>query len=117
MTTEYTIDVKTENKTLGRIATQAATILRGKNTPQFTPNVAPDVKVMITNASSLELSPKRLEELYLRYSGYPGGQKASTKAKVIAKHGYSEIFRKAVYGMLPKNKLRDQMMKNLIVTE
>lgn len=117
MTTEYIIDVSKEDTTLGRIATRAAMILRGKNTPQFAPNITPDVKVMIINASSLELSPRRLEELYLRHSGYPGGQKSATKAKVIAKHGYAEIFNKAVYGMLPKNKLRAQMMKNLIVTE
>ncbi|MDQ5969127.1 MAG: large subunit ribosomal protein, partial [Patescibacteria group bacterium] len=54
---------------------------------------------------------------YSRYSGYPGGLRQPTMEQVIAKKGYSELFREAVSGMLPKNKLRAKMMKNLIVTE
>jgi len=60
---------------------------------------------------------KRATKTYSRYSGYPGGLKQPTMADVIAKKGYGEIFREAVSGMLPKNKLRARMLKNLITTE
>jgi large subunit ribosomal protein L13 len=115
---DYVIDVKEEKKpSLGRISAKAAMMLRGKNTPAFKPNVAPKVKVKIVNANALQLSEGQLQEIYLRYSGYPGGQKSETVAKVLEEKGVEEIFRRAVYGMLPDNKLRAVMMKNLEVTE
>lgn len=115
---DYVIDVKEEKKpSLGRISAKAASMLRGKNTPAFKPNVAPKVTVKIVNASALQLSEGQLQEMYLRYSGHPGGQKSETVAKVLAEKGVEEIFRRAVYGMLPDNKLRAVMMKNLEVTE
>jgi large subunit ribosomal protein L13 len=113
---KYTIDA-TEKK-LGRVATEAAVLLMGKNTTTFARNIVPKVQVHITNASKAAITPKKLtEKEYLRYSGYPGGLKSRTMAQVVEKKGYGEVFRKAVYGMLPGNKLRSIMMKNLVVEE
>ena len=114
--TKYTLDA--ENKKIGRMATKAAEYLMGKNLPDFTRNTIPSVIVEIVNTSKVILDDKRLaQKTYSRYSGYPGGLKQPTMEQVIAKKGYSELFRVAVLGMLPKNKLRPKMMKNLIITE
>lgn len=113
---EHTIDAT--DKSLGRIATQAAVFLMGKDTPSFQRNVAPAVKVTIENASKAKISAKKMKEkTYKRYSGYPGGLKEMNMEKVIEKKGHEEVFRKAVRGMLPSNKLRPIMMKNLTVKE
>lgn len=113
---KYTIDAT--NKKLGRIATEAATILMGKNTPDFQKNVLADNTVEIVNASALSITEKkRANEVYKKYSGYPGGLKIKTMDQVLDKKGYGEVVRIAVKGMLPKNKLQDRMMKNLIVIE
>ncbi len=112
----YTIDA--QNKSLGRVASEVAMILMGKDKADYRPNVVADVKVEIQNASKVKINPKNLKnKLYKRYSGYPGGLKETPMKKVIEKKGYSEIFEIAVKGMLPANKLRPLMMKNLEVTE
>jgi len=116
MAKEYTIDA--QSKSLGRIASEAAVLLMGKNETDFARNVAPSVKVQIINASKASIHPKKLDmKKYKSYSGYPGGLKETPMKKVIEKKGYSELFRTAVNGMLPKNKLQSVMMKNLIITE
>ena len=113
---KYTLDA--ENKKIGRVATQAAVFLMGKNLPAFRRNNIPDAKVEILNASKASIDEKKkLEKTYSRYSGYPGGLRKPTMAQVIVKKGYSGLFREAVSGMLPKNKLRQKMMNNLKVTE
>jgi len=113
---EHTIDAS--GKSLGRVATQAAVFLMGKDSPAFARNVAPTVKVTIVNASKTKIDPKKMKEkTYQSYSGYPGGRKVINMGKMIEKKGYEEVFRKAVRGMLPSNRLRQVMMKNLIVTE
>ncbi len=113
---EHTIDAK--DKSLGRVATAAAVFLMGKDSPTFQRNIAPEVKVKILNASKANISQKKIKEkTYQNYSGYPGGRKVFTMEKLIEKKGYEEVFRKAVRGMLPSNKLRPIMMKNLIVEE
>ena len=113
---KYTLDA--ENKKIGRIATQAAVYLMGKNTPDFTKNNIPNVTVEIKNASKVSIDSKRLsQKTYSRYSGYPGGLKQPSMSKVIESKGYSELFKEAVSGMLPKNKLRSKMMNNLKITE
>lgn len=113
---EYTLDA--QEKSIGRVATEAAVVLMGKNTPSYKPNIAPDVSVRIVNASKANISEKKKgQKTYERYSGYPGGLKSSTMGEVIEKKGYEEVFRMAVKGMLPKNKLQSIMMKNLIVEE
>ena len=90
----------------------------GKNLTGFARNTVPDVKVEIKNTSKALISEtKRRTKTYSRYSGYPGGLKQPTMNEVIAKKGYSEIFKEAVSGMLPKNKLRTKMLANLTITE
>lgn len=112
----YTIDAT--ERALGRVASEAAMILMGKNTPAFERHIAPKVKVTVTNASKLAISAKKMKEkTYRRHSHYPGGEKIETLAQLQARQGIEEIVWKAVYGMLPDNKLRKVMMKNLIVTE
>lgn len=116
MKKEHTIDA--EGKKIGRVSTEAANILMGKNDPSFEKHVAVPVKVHIVNASKADISEKKANnKKYTRFSGYPGGLKEESLRKLIEKKGYGEAFKKAVYGMLPGNKLRAVRMKNLIVTE
>ena len=113
---KITIDAK--NRRLGRVATEAAHILMGKNRTDFARHKIPVQTVEIINASAADITEKKKsEKIYQRYSGYPGGQKKETLARMIEKKGYSEAFRKAVRGMLPPNKLRARMLKQLIVKE
>lgn len=116
MTKKYTLDA--ENKRIGRIATQAAVYLMGKNNPEFARNNIPEVEVEILNTSkALIHDGKMTQKTYSRYSGYPGGLRQPTMQQVIAKKGYRELFREAISGMLPKNKLRAKMMNNLTIKE
>ncbi|MCC7469900.1 MAG: 50S ribosomal protein L13 [Bacteroidetes bacterium] len=113
---EYTIDAK--GKKLGRVAQEAASILMGKNTPDFERQNLSGNKVTIENASQADISDKQMEEKeYEKYSGYPGGLVFEKMKRVVEKKGYSEIFRMAVRGMLPANRIAEKMMKNLIVKE
>jgi len=113
---EYTIDA--QNKKLGRIATETATILMGKNRADYVRNAIPEVRVNIINAGKIETTDqKMIDKVYKNYSGYPGGLRERTMKKVVSDKGMSEVVRIAVKGMLPINKLRPRMMKNLIITE
>ena len=114
-TREYTIDAK--GKRLGKVATEAATLLMGKNQPDFAKNIVADVKVTIENASQLDIPEKKKTEGYQTYSGYPGGLKTETLEHLGERRGYAEVVRRTVNGMLPKNKLQSVLMKNLVVTE
>jgi len=110
----YTIDAK--GRPLGRVATEVALSLMGKKKAGYVPNAVPTIKVEVVNADHLEISDKKKrEKIYVRYSGYPGGQKQETMAQVLAKHGSPEVLRRAVYNMLPGNKLRNERMKNLSI--
>ncbi len=113
---KYILDA--QNKKIGRLATEAAVFLMGKNIPDFARNKIPQVTVEIKNTSKAIIDQNKKEQkTYSRYSGYPGGLRQPNMSEIIAKKGYSELFREAVWGMLPKNKLRQKMMNNLIVTE
>ena len=112
---KYTIDAK--GKKLGRIATDAASHLMGKHLTNFAKNTVADIEVEIVNAGLLDISAKKLQQSkHLRYSGYPGGLKERTLQEVIDKKGYEEVVRKAVYGMIPGNRLRPELMKRLTIT-
>lgn len=111
---KYTIDAK--GRVPGRVATEVAVILMGKNKADFARNRIPEVEVEVMNTDALKFDAKKLrDKIYFHHSGYPGGLKKETQGKVIEKKGSGEVLRRAVYGMLPKNKLRDQMMKNLVI--
>ncbi len=110
------IDAK--DKKLGRIASEVASLLMGKDAPGFARNKVLDRKVTITNASKLAITPKKTREVvYTRYTGYPGGLKHETMEHAIAKKGHGELLKRAVRGMLPNNKLRPKMLQNLIIEE
>lgn len=111
---KYTLDAT--NKKLGRLATEIATILRGKNSPQYTPNKISGNHVEIINASKLDLVDK-MDDTYKTYSGYPGGLKYETRGNLLSRRGYKEVLYRTVRGMLPRNKLREEMLKNLTVTD
>jgi large subunit ribosomal protein L13 len=112
----YNLDAR--GKKMGRLASEVASILMGKNLQTFARNVVPQVKVSVSNASKLEMTDKKKsEKMYESYSGYPGGRKVKNLKTVVAEKGYGKVFTKAVYGMLPKNRLRSRMIKNLVVTE
>jgi large subunit ribosomal protein L13 len=116
MTTKYTIDA--ENKVFGRVASEVAKALMGKNSTGYVANKVPEIKVEIINASKTKMSVRRMSEtLHERYSGFPGGFKTATNAEIVAKKGWKGLYELAVYGMLPSNKLRPLMMKNLTITE
>jgi len=113
---EYTIDAA--GQALGRVASQAAKILRGKNDPAFKPHLAPAITLKIINAGKIEATQKKLrEKVYRHYTGNPGGLRQVSMARLIERKGWGEAVKKAVYGMLPDNRLRAVIMKNLIITE
>ena len=106
----HLIDAK--GKTLGRLATQVASLLRGKHKPQFTPNSDMGDFVIVINASEIKLTGKRTEmKEYFSYSGYPGGDKFEKFKDLLKKHP-ERIIEFAVHGMLPKTKLGAVIEKN-----
>ncbi len=109
-----TIDAK--DMTLGRVASAAAKALLGKHSATFAKNVVAQDGVTVVNASQVRISGTKVKDkVYLRYSGYPGGQKKETYAMLTARKGESEVIRKAVLGMLPKNRLQAKRIKMLII--
>lgn len=113
---EYTIDA--QGKKLGRVAQEAASILMGKNDASFERQNLSGNKVVINNASKADISVDKMENKeYEKYSGYPGGLVYEKMKRVVEKKGYAEIFRYAVMGMLPANRIAEKMMKNLTVNE
>lgn len=112
----YTIDAK--GKRLGRVASDAAQALLGKKSAQFVKNKVLPVTVTIENASKLMIPEKKvLEKTYVRYTGYPGGLRTLTMKQFIEKKGVKEVVKKTVDGMLPRNSLRKERMKRLIVND
>lgn len=109
----YIIDAS--KSPLGRIATQAAVLLRGKNQPTFAAHINPNQVVIITNADSVYLTGTKEEsKRYYRHSGYPGGIKETT-FKELKEKDSTEIIKKAVRGMIPHNRLAAEIIKNLKV--
>ncbi len=111
--------VDAKDQALGRLGSKVAQLLRGKYKPTFTPHVDCGDNVIIVNASKITLTGSKMtQRVYLRYSGYPGGQKSTTPAEIISKPGgYERLIRRVVKGMLPKNKLARHIMKNLYIYE
>ena len=111
--TWYLLDA--EGKTLGRLATQIADLLRGKGKPQYTPHIDTGDFVVVVNAERIHVTGNKLEQkLYYRHSGYPGGLRSRTLADQLARRP-EEVIRKAVKGMLPKNKLAARQIVKLKV--
>ena len=109
----YVIDAT--NEVLGRLASQVAKILRGKNKPCFTPHADCGDYVIVINADKVKLTGKKMtDKVYVRHTGYPGGQRFATPADYLVKKP-TFIVEKAVKGMLPKTRLGEHILKNLKV--
>lgn len=109
----YVIDA--EGKSLGRVATLAATYLRGKNKPTYTPHIDCGDYIIVINASKVNLTGNKLEnKMYYNHSMYTGGLRERT-AKVMREEYPEEMIERAVKGMLPHNRLGRQMYKKLFV--
>lgn len=115
-TKDSIITIDAAGQSLGRVASRAAFLLRGKNSPAFAPNQLARVKVKVTNAAAIRITgEKQRGKLYPHYSGYPGGLRFEALGRLVARRGPAEVFRLAVKRMLPANKLRAGMLKNLTV--
>ena len=113
---KHVIDAK--GRVPGRVATEVAVLLMGKNRTDFARNRIPDVEVEVVSSSQMLMSAKKLKDkMYSHYSGFPGGLSRHSQAHVVATKGAREVLRRAVYGMLPKNKLRAKMMLNLKIND
>jgi large subunit ribosomal protein L13 len=100
---------------LGRFASEVAKILRGKHKPYYTPHVDCGDNVIVINADKVRLTGRKMDEkIYVRHTGYPGGQRISTPKLLKAKSS-SILVEKAVRGMLPKTRLGSQLYRNLFV--
>ena len=109
----YVVDA--EGKTLGRLATRIADTLRGKGKPQYTPHVDTGDFVVVVNAEKIAVTGKKLDDkMYHRHSGYPGGLRSRTLREELERRP-TEVIRKAVKGMLPKNKLAAAQLTKLKV--
>jgi large subunit ribosomal protein L13 len=107
----YVVDA--EGQTLGRLATEIATVLRGKNKPQYTPHVDTGDFVVVVNAEKVVVTGRKAEQkVYRRHSGYPGGLKETSYEQMMERRP-TEILRRAVKGMMPKNRLARQQLRKL----
>src|SRR5881275_2057801 len=107
----YVVDA--EGKTLGRLATQIANVLRGKRKPTYTPHVDVGDFVIVVNADKVAVTgDKREKKRYWRHSGYPGGIRSQTLGDLLERRP-EEVIRRAVKGMLPRNRLARQQLRKL----
>jgi large subunit ribosomal protein L13 len=114
VTKEWVV-VDAEGHNLGRLASKVAMILRGKYKPSYTPHVDCGDNVIVINSEKINLTGTKLDDkIYMRHTGYPGGQRTLT-AKVLQSKNPATLVEKAVKGMLPKNKLGATLFRNLNV--
>ncbi len=107
--------VDASDQILGRLSSKIAKLLRGKHKPNFTPHVDCGDNVIVINARKIKLSGKKWDsKKYIRYTGYPGGQRSETAQELFDKNPI-KLIEKSVKGMLPKNKLGSELFRNLKV--
>jgi len=110
---EYKIDAS--NQILGRLASKIALLLQGKDSPRYEPRLVGGVKVMVFNVKKIRFSGKKFnQKVYRHHTGYPGHLKTQTLRAIFEKNP-TEVLKRAVWNMLPKNRLRSKRMKNLII--
>lgn len=109
--------VDAEGQALGRLASRVAFMIRGKHKPSFTPHVDCGDNVVVINTDKIKLTGKKMtDKVYVRHTGYPGGQRFSTPREIMQKSS-TILVERAVRGMLPKNRLGRAIFKNLYVYE
>ena len=107
--------VDASGQTVGRLATQVASVLRGKHKPDFTPHQAGGDYVIVVNAGKVVFTGNKLDQkVYTRYTGYQGGLKSTTAREMLDKHP-ERVLERAVWGMLPKNRLGRKLIRRLKV--
>ncbi|KAA6441767.1 50S ribosomal protein L13 [Dyadobacter flavalbus] len=107
--------VDAQDAILGRLASEVAKIIRGKHKASYTPHVDCGDNVIIINADKIKLTGKKMtDKIYVRHTGYPGGQRFQTPRELLEKHP-GRVIEKAVKGMLPKNRLGRRLFTNLFV--
>jgi large subunit ribosomal protein L13 len=107
--------VDAKDEILGRLASKVAILLRGKHKPDFTPHVDCGDHVIVINAEKVSLTGKKMtDKVYVRHTGYPGGQRTESPADLLARKPEA-VVEKAVRGMLPKNRLGSEIFRNLHV--
>ena len=107
--------IDAEGKNLGRLGSEVASLLRGKHKPSFTPHADCGDNIVVINAEKINLTGNKWDEkVYIRYTGYPGGQRFATPKEMMAKHPTAMV-EMAVRGMLPKNRLGRAVFRNLYV--
>ena len=110
---EYNIDAT--NQILGRLASKIAVLLQGKTSPRYQPRLAGGVKVVVKNVSKIKFSGKKFnQKLYRHHTGYPGHLKTKTLRQIF-EHDPKDVLRRAVWNMLPKNRLRAKRINNLVI--
>ncbi|MCA9367720.1 uL13 family ribosomal protein [Candidatus Kaiserbacteria bacterium] len=114
-TRQHTIDAT--GKRLGKVATEAASVLMGKDQATFAKHIIENVHVTIENASKLDIPEGKKGEIYQSYSGYPGGRRTETLEHLGERLGYAEVVRRTVGGMLPNNKHKKRLLTQLTITE
>jgi large subunit ribosomal protein L13 len=107
--------VDADGQTLGRLATRIATLLRGKHRVTFSTHIDTGDPVIVLNASKIKVTGRKLQaKQYVRHSGYPGGMRTESLERLLARRP-EEVIRRAVRGMVPRNRLGEQMMRKLHV--
>ncbi|OHA46512.1 MAG: 50S ribosomal protein L13 [Candidatus Taylorbacteria bacterium RIFOXYD2_FULL_36_9] len=113
---EYKIDAS--GKKLGRVASEIASILIGKQDANFQKNEVAEVKVEVINSAKMDITEKKTRtKVYGDYSGFPGGLRKKTLGEMAVKNGYAAVLERAVSGMIHNNKLKTQTLKNLTIKE
>lgn len=111
-------DIDAAGKAVGRVAAEAARALMGKAHADYTPHIPSIVNVTISNAGKIRVTEKkRLQKKFTRYSGHPGGLKIESLGSLIGRHGKSAAVRKAIERMLPRNTMRTDRLKRLVISE
>ena len=109
--------VDAEGQILGRLSSKVASLIRGKHKPNFTPHVDCGDNVVVVNSDKIRLTGKKMtDKVYVRHTGYPGGQRFATPRDIMEKSS-TILIEKAVKGMLPKNRLGRAIFKNLYIYE
>ena len=111
----HTIDAA--GKRMGKVATEAAVVLMGKNKADFAKHQMSDVVVTIVNAGKLDIPEKKQLEIYQSFSGHPGGRKTETLEHLRVRRGIGEVLKRTVGGMLPNNKHKKRLLAQLIITQ